>query len=118
MRQPEGHEIGLLGFHGSKQESLTKSDELLARLSTTFETKQVFIPASAYRDLANVADITFLTRNGKSILQITGGDASSSYTSELIFSGGVLLSKKVIANGFPDQAYEETVYSFVQDAGQ
>lgn len=72
----------------------------------------VFLPFSSYWDLTNPRNLS-LTANGKAaVLVIDGGDAATSYRATLIFENGFLKRRKVVHGEFPDNAWEETTYSY------
>jgi hypothetical protein len=85
---------------------------IIRKIEAWWGDEKVFIPLSAYFDLTNPHEV-FLKKAGNQFhLTIKGGDAATSYEALLIFEKGNLLSKKVFSGEFPDEAWEETKYSF------
>lgn len=73
---------------------------------------QVYVPRSAFGDLANPARITLGIEDGVLMLAIRGGDASSSYRAVLSIEDGELTRRTVRSGEFPDDVWEETTYSW------
>jgi hypothetical protein len=73
---------------------------------------EVFLPLSAYADLANPREAFLETAENEYRLIIVGGEASTSYRAALVFEGRYIKRRKVSHGAFPESAWEETVYSF------
>jgi len=85
---------------------------IIRRIKAWWGSDEIFIPLSAYIDLSNPNDV-FLKKQGNELhLIVKGGDAGSSYEALLIFVKAIIRSRKVIHGEFPDEAWEETKYSF------
>jgi len=100
---------------GSNQECPQK---VIATLAVKVDKKTIFVPVSAYGDLADLRSIAIKpTRNGFEV-DIIGGDAGTSYDAILQFDRGstaglTVLRTRIVRSGeFPDDAWEETRYHF------
>ena len=81
--------------------------------------EKVFIPISAFADLANVTSLKTEPFGSGFRVRIMGGDAATAYEAVLEFDGPrkaddqPVLRKRTVRSGeFPDQVWEETTYSF------
>jgi hypothetical protein len=89
-------------------------------LTVECESKSVFIPVSAYADLAAVSSVKLLQASHGFKLEIRGGDAASSYNAVLEFvwnqkTSLAQLRRRVVRNNeFPDEAYEATDYKYAE----
>ena len=100
---------------GADQECPRK---VIAALTVKMDKKAIFVPVSAYGDLANLGSIAVKpTRDGFEV-DIGGGDAATSYSATLQFQRGstaestVLRTRTVRSGEFPDEDWEETRYHF------
>ena len=73
---------------------------------------KVFVPLSAYADLANPVSVHLDTEKRPYRLSIEGGDASVAYEAQISFNGSFVLRRKVRNKSFPESAWEETQYSY------
>lgn len=71
----------------------------------------IFVPLSAYSDLADPFILSLENTPKGFRLVITGGDAGCSYAATLVFENIDIQRRKVVHGEFPDEAWEETVYS-------
>ena len=92
--------------------------KVIAALTVKIDKKAIFVPVSAYADLANLRSIAVKpTRDGFEV-DIGGGDAATSYSATLHFKRDLTpepaaLSTRTVRSGeFPDDAWEETRYHF------
>ncbi|MDY6906536.1 MAG: hypothetical protein SWH61_17845 [Thermodesulfobacteriota bacterium] len=85
---------------------------IVTRINVEFGNTKVFVPLSAYCDLTNPNICTLQTSNKSFVLVIEGGQASTSYKAEIYFENGYIKKRKVSHQEFPDESWEETVYSF------
>lgn len=99
-----------LGLRWGFESTIPKT--LVSEIQVMVAKQKLFIPFSAYSDLAN--PVSYYLETGAEIFQliIKGGDAASSYKAELSFRNGQLWRRKVIHGEFPEEAWEETIYSF------
>ena len=74
--------------------------------------KKVFVPLSAYSDLANPSNLVLKTNQNSFNLIIYGGDAGCSYKAELLFENSYIKARKVSHEEFPDEVWEKTEYHF------
>ena len=100
---------------GSEQECPRK---MISTLTVKMDKKVIFVPVSAYGDLANVRSISIKPIRGGFEVDFAGGDAATSYHSALQFERGstpelTVLRTRIVRSGeFPDEAWEETRYHF------
>lgn len=95
-----------------------KSFSVISNIKILIRNRKLFVPLSAYNDLANPYEILLRTNQNSFTLIIDGGDAGSSYFAELYFVNSQIKHRKVYHKGFPDELWEKTEYSFIQDRGQ
>lgn len=75
--------------------------------------EKIFVPMSSYSDLGNPRTASLKkTRKGFEI-KIGGGNAAGSYSAILLIENSNVHRRKVVSGEFPDQVWEETVYSFI-----
>lgn len=86
---------------------------IIRTIILTRNSQNLYVPLSAYADLGDPTHIT-LDRFHKHGFRLTiiGGDAAGSYRAYLNFKGDEIISKKVVSGEFPNEAWEETNYSF------
>ena len=92
--------------------------QAIVGLKVARDADTVFVPASAYMDLAGVRSLAIEPAGQGFRLVILGGDASTSYRATLAFGrearqGASVLQRRTVRSGeFPDDVWEETRYSF------
>jgi hypothetical protein len=74
--------------------------------------ESVFVPLSAYSDLANPSKIDLIRQGKVHVVVIRGGDASTAYTTRIRFKAGVVLDRSVASGEFSREVHEETKYHF------
>lgn len=74
--------------------------------------REIFVPLSAYADLADPSSISIHVAPKSASLSIRGGDASTSYDATLTFAGSFVTRRVVRNRAFPESAWEETRYSY------
>jgi len=86
----------------------------ISEITIDVDGKEIFIPRSAYSDLAAPTKIKLLpgNRNRGFDLIISGGDAALAFQAILSFSFNRILQRKVFSMEFKDKAWEQTRYSF------
>lgn len=102
---------------GSDEECPTN---ILGSLSVTWAGKKLFVPISAFGDLALVRaeTIAIEPQSGGFTLSIRGGDAALSWFAVLEFGGEVereqpYIVRRIVRHGaFSDEVWEETRYKF------
>lgn len=72
----------------------------------------LFVPLSAYSDLGDPRQISLKPEADGFELAIAGGDAGVAYNAVLVFKKGWLMRRRVVHGEFPEQAWEETQYSY------
>jgi hypothetical protein len=86
----------------------------ISEITIDVDGKEIFIPRSAYSDLAAPTKIKLLpgNRNRGFDLIISGGDGALAFQAILSFSFNRILQRKVFSMEFNDKAWEQTRYSF------
>lgn len=98
------------GFRWGAESSSPKS--VITAIRVKVADNEVFVPLSAYSDLANPRE-AFLEKIKDGVrLVIRGGDAAASYEAFLVVRDGFLKSRKVAHREFPKASWEETNYSY------
>jgi hypothetical protein len=91
-------------------------DELPQTVILTIDIKlgkeKIYIPLSAYSDLGDPKQVSLVKELHSIKLIIRGSDAGGSYKAILVFENGYIIRRKVMHMEFPDEVWEETVYSF------
>lgn len=86
---------------------------VIVKLDVRIDKQKIYIPFSAFADLANPTNIALAQSGNDVVLLVNGGDGADAYTAELVFQQGRYLKRRRVVNGsFPDKAWEETRYSF------
>jgi len=104
---------------GSEQECPRK---VIAALTVKMDKKAIFVPFSAYGDLANVRSIAIKPTQDGFEVDFAGGDAATSYHSTLQFERGstpepaVIRARTVRSGEFQAETWEETRYHFSKSA--
>ncbi len=76
--------------------------------------ESVLVPLSAYSDLGNPYQILFeKTKRGFRLIIEGEGGTDTSYKAVLEFSDDNIQRRKVVLGVFPQEVWEETVYSFI-----
>lgn len=89
---------------------------VVSTIQLTVGERRLYIPLSAYGDLADPRDACLANESDPYRLVIRGGDASSSYEAMLEFDDRFLRKRRIFLREFPTQRWEETVYSFTESA--
>jgi len=76
------------------------------------------VPLSAFADLSEPNEVSVASCKQGFTVIIRGGEAAASYEALLVFENGVIRRRKVVHMGFPDEAWEETHYSFTVNRPQ
>jgi hypothetical protein len=91
---------------------------VIAALTVGLGEQVIFVPVSAYGDLANLRSIAAHETADGFEVHFSGGDAASAYNATLDFQRDagvgfpVLRARKVRSGEFPTEAWEETRYRF------
>ncbi len=72
--------------------------------------KPIFVPRSAFCDLADLNTAEIRIEQKKSILTLNGGDASESYIVKIDFDAERVKSRRLSSSMAPDKLLQETVY--------
>jgi hypothetical protein len=89
-----------------------KPKATISKMSVKYDGVKVFVPFSAFSDLANSREATISVSGKEYAVEIKGGDAATSYTAVIQFDGLNTKSRKVTHGEFQNIVWEETVYSF------
>lgn len=91
----------------------------MSAVTLKFNNQEVRLPLSSYADLGDPNSVKIETTKKGFDIDIVGSDAAGSYEAILAFEniGGYMLlhSRRVKSGEFPEQAWEETVYSYVTE---
>jgi hypothetical protein len=94
-------------------------DEVVAVVAVKWDNRDVFVPASAYSDLAVIQDLRIESKEpNRALVTIRGGDAGTAYTATLLFvndrpKARVRLLERAVRSGeFPEETWEQTSYHF------
>lgn len=79
-------------------------------LKITFKGSAVWVPLSAYYDLANPNTVQIAEKRSGCIVRIEGGDASEGYRAEIVVKRRKLSSRAVHLGEFPEALWERTIY--------
>lgn len=72
--------------------------------------KGIFVPRSAFADLADVNQAELSMEKGKPLLTLIGGDASESYIVKIKFTASHVTYRSLTSGEFPEHPLQETVY--------
>jgi hypothetical protein len=72
--------------------------------------ESVFVPRSAFADMADVNDAKLTVEKGDYTLLLTGGDASESYIVKILFNRQRVTYRSLTSGEFPEHPLQETVY--------
>lgn len=90
----------------------TTPTAVIAKLSVARGDTELFVPFSAYADLANVTSMSVRAVGTGLAVDILGGESGDAYRATLLFvQGGYLAKRSVAARGMPRDVWEETRYS-------
>ncbi|MCG8668625.1 MAG: hypothetical protein MI867_04360 [Pseudomonadales bacterium] len=85
----------------------------IEKIDVYFSGERIKIPYSSYSDLVNIRNVSIDILNDSFSINVTGGDAATSYTATLLFSKiGMLQTRQVSSSEFPDVSWEKTEYSY------
>ena len=73
----------------------------------------VLLPLSSYIDLTEPRILKLEVDKETYQIMIKGSDAGGSYIATMQFKKTLILRRKVISPSFPNQLWEETIYSFI-----
>lgn len=85
---------------------------ILTSIDVQVGKKQIFVPLSAFSDLGEVKSASLEIISKGFNLRLHGGNTAASYDATLTFKRGHLRNKKVTLREFPEQRWENTIYSF------
>jgi hypothetical protein len=97
---------------------LTPPNEVVVDLRVTVAGEEAVIPFSAFSDLAEPRVLRVLDTATGFSLEIEGSDAAGAYRATVDFVGNRIARRHVASREFPDEAWDEFVYSFVPDDGR
>lgn len=100
------------GFYwGGDEDEMPKA--LVVSVQAWVGNDKIFIPVSAYSDLGDPRSVSLKLIKTGFVLKISGGDAAGSYNATLSIEKGNIRRRKVVSGEFPDNVWEETIYSFI-----
>ena len=80
-----------------------------------YKNKKKNVPLSAYSDIATPHEYQLYPITDGFVFEFNGGYGESgedSYTAKLVFKKGLLIRKEIRNGVFPNEAWEQTVYSY------
>ena len=92
-------------------------ETFVSALEVKVKEKALFIPLSAFCGLGDPSEAKIKHRLGKGCfaVELTGGDAFSSYSAILEFKNNVL-SERIVQHGeLPDEIWEKTIYKLDEE---
>lgn len=84
---------------------------IVSSVKILFGKKPVYVPRSAYADLANVRKLGIRKLAKGCLIQMAGGDADSSFKATYTVVADRLVKRHVESGEFPEQNHEETTYT-------
>ncbi len=85
------------------------------RLQITVNGNALFIPRSAFCDLADLNDAEIVSGTNGLILRLGGGDASEAYIVKIEFDGTRVTRRTLSSGTLPNKPLQETIYHAVQE---
>ena len=86
---------------------------IVDRVDITVNGKPLFVPRSAFCDLADLNEAEVKADEEGSILKLGGGDASESYIAKIEFDATHVRRRTLSSATEPDQPLQETIYHVV-----
>ena len=83
---------------------------LLIRIDISVNGKKLFIPRSAYLDLADIHHATIVENETYMTILFRGGDASESYIAKIDFNENRVLKRSIASGLIPEKLLESTQY--------
>jgi hypothetical protein len=97
-------------------DEVTRPKEIIKYIRVSSGAEKAHVPLSAYADLGDPR-LASLSATGRGFsIKIKGGDAAGAYEVTLEFEDNTIVRRHVASGEFPDQAWEETVYTFNNSA--
>jgi len=97
------------------EEDVVMPKVLISTIYVLAGKKKLIIPLSAYSDLGNPSQVFIKSTSKGFQIIIRGGDAGTAYDAVLKFDARTITGRKVSHGEFPEQVWEETVYSFISE---
>lgn len=89
---------------------------VVTSLQVACDNVPVVVPLSAYNDLGDVKFASLAPVSSGFVLNIHGGSTAAAYDAQLTLSCAHLISRSVQHREFPEQRWERTQYSFVENS--
>lgn len=86
---------------------------IVDRVDITVNGNALFIPRSAFCDLADLNIATINVSEKRSVLMLYGGDASESYSVEIEFDATQVRRRTLSSGELPNEPLQETIYHVV-----
>ena len=93
----------------------SNNEKIFSNMKVSYNNEQYCdVPLTAYCDIANPWEYQLYPIIDGFVLKIYGGygESGDSYTAKLTFKKGLLIRKEIKHGVFPDEAWEQTVYSY------
>ena len=93
----------------------SNNEKIFSNMKVSYNNEQYCdVPLTAYCDIANPWEYQLYPIIDGFVLKIEGGygESGDSYIAKLTFKKGLLIRKEIKHGVFPDEAWEQTVYSY------
>ena len=94
-------------------DSVIMPKEVVSSIDVRIGNEKVFVPLSAYSNLGTPRKVSLVKIGQGFELNIFGSGTSLGYKATLRFNKEHIVSRKVFSRNFPDNRWEETIYSFI-----
>ena len=98
---------------GARHED-SNNEKIFSDMKVSYNNEQYYVPLTAYVDMADMRNYQLYPITDGFVLEIEGGygESGDSYTAKLTFKKGLLIRKEIRHGVFPDEAWQQTVYSY------
>ena len=98
---------------GARHED-SNNEKIFSDMKVSYNNEQYYVPLTAYVDMVDMRSYKLYPIIDGFVLKIEGGygESGDSYIAKLTFKKGLLIRKEIKHGVFPDEAWEQTVYSY------
>ena len=92
----------------------SNNEKIFSDMKVSYNNEQYYVPLTAYVDMVDMRSYKLYPIIDGFVLKIEGGygESGDSYIAKLTFKKGLLIRKEIKHGVFPDEAWEQTVYSY------
>jgi hypothetical protein len=101
------------GYWGTDEGEEQPPRLVVASLDIVVGRDTVLVPPSAVAGLADPSTLRLSVGGRGATIEMQGGDAAGSWDGSWVVIDGMLYKRRVSSGEFPDEAWEETVYSWI-----